>query len=161
MTTWPGPTIAGYTTFLRDYVQVPVEALPVDSPWIAVSFQVAIEIVYRPLRKFAPAVYEQAVYNLATSNLFNYAQDVAGAPTLDVNGKQLPYFAAFRAKWNIYGFVSGVVQSTADVTTSTSLLVPDFMKGLTLANLQLLKDPYGLRYLQLVQSLGGLWGLSG
>ena len=68
------------------------------------------------------------------------------------------YFAYFRQQWGLLSFVSGVVQSTSDQGTSESLLVPDFMSQLTLANLRNLKDPYGQTYLQIMQSMGGYWG---
>ena len=50
--------------------------------------------------------------------------------------------------------------SASDEGTSTALLNPEFMKTLTLQNLQALKDPYGRTYLQFAQSFGPVWGLT-
>jgi len=38
--------------------------------------------------------------------------------------------------------------------------VPDFFKDLSLADLQMLQDPWGRRYLMIAQQFGSLWGLS-
>jgi hypothetical protein len=40
------------------------------------------------------------------------------------------------------------------------MATPDFVKTLTLANLQQLKTPWGRQYLAYAQSAGPLWGLS-
>jgi hypothetical protein len=36
--------------------------------------------------------------------------------------------------------------------------VPDFFKDLSLADLQMLQDPWGRRYLMIAQQFGSLWG---
>jgi hypothetical protein len=56
--------------------------------------------------------------------------------------------------------VAGVIGSSADETTSESLVVPEAMKNLTLQNLQNLKTPYGRQYLYFAQAFGTNWGLS-
>lgn len=145
-----GPTAAGFLTFVRDGMGIPESALPDDSIWLGYAYNVALELVNLDLACVAPTVYTLAVYNLAGSNLINFAQDVPPST----------FFADLRAQWNINSFVSGVVSSVSDVSTSTSLVVPDFFKDLSLADLQYLKDPYGRQYLIFAQRYGSLWGLS-
>ncbi|HBK2804405.1 TPA: hypothetical protein HHH48_005056, partial [Escherichia coli] len=47
-----------------------------------------------------------------------------------------------------------------DNSTSAQRLVPDFFKDLSLADLQMLQDPWGRRYLMFAQQFGSLWGLT-
>ena len=55
---------------------------------------------------------------------------------------------------------SGVITGAGDNSTSAQRLVPDFFKDLSLADLQMLQDPWGRRYLMIAQQFGSLWGLS-
>jgi hypothetical protein len=99
----------------------------------------------------SPILYVQAVYNLATDILFNIAQDTA----------QSTYFTDARTKWNIYGFVAGVVNTASDNGTGDSLVVPDSLSQLTLADLQNLKTPWGRAYLAIAQKWGpDLFGIT-
>jgi len=91
-----------------------------------------------------------AVYLLGTSFLLNWCPDQAGQT----------FFAAARTEMKLTSFTPGVVNSAADQGTSDSLLSPDFMKGLTIGQLQALKDPYGRQWLSMQQEFGTLWGLS-
>lgn len=70
------------------------------------------------------------------------------------------YFATLRRQFNLTGFVSGVISASNDESTGQSILNPDFMKGLTLGNLQNLKTPYGRQYLAFAQDYGQIWGVS-
>jgi hypothetical protein len=70
------------------------------------------------------------------------------------------YFAAARDDMDLTGFVGGTIQSSADQSTSESLLTPEFLSGLTLQQLQALKDPYGRAWLGAQQDLGNVWGIS-
>lgn len=140
--------------------------LPDSSVWFTYAYNVAIALVNQALANVVVdptsgmTIYGLAVYNLAGSNLLNFAQDLPGAAIIPGSDPQQPFFAYTRAKWNMTSFVSGVVQSTSDEGTSMSLVVPEQLKELTLANLQNLKDPYGRVYLQFAQDYGTLWGLS-
>nr|HEK8282419.1 hypothetical protein [Escherichia coli] len=53
-----------------------------------------------------------------------------------------------------------VITGAGDNSTSAQRLVPDFFKDLSLADLQMLQDPWGRRYLMIAQQFGSLWGLS-
>lgn len=121
-----------------------------------------MDVVNLQLQLASSHIYEFAVYNLAASNVINYAQDQPNAPIYAQSppGVDLPFFAYIRKNWEIFGPVGGVIQSSSDVSTSESMVIPDWAKDLTLADLQLRKDPYGRQYLALAQKYGTLWGIS-
>lgn len=154
------PTLAGFQAFIANVMQVPPTALPSSSPVIAMALAVAMELVNHQILRASPLMYQLAVYNLAGSNLINYAEDVPDAPPVPNSDPQLPYFAHLRQEWNINGFVAGVVQFASDVSTSQQLVVQEAAKMFTLSDLQNLKDPYGRRYLDIAQKVGTDWGLS-
>ncbi len=71
------------------------------------------------------------------------------------------FFSAARSKLKMDQFTPGMVASTSDVSTSVGLDNPDFMKGLTLENLQLMRTAYGRAYMSIAQKYGpSVWGLS-
>jgi hypothetical protein len=71
------------------------------------------------------------------------------------------FFQRARVAFKINQFTPGVVGSASDVSTSVGIDNPDFMKGLTLLDLQLMKTPQGLAYLRIAQQYGStIWGLS-
>lgn len=162
------PTLAGFQAFIANVMAIKPVDLPPTSPVIPMAFAVALAIVNTALQAVSiptmdgagvalavpgsvGTIYDLAVYNLAGSNLLNYAQDQPGRR----------YFARLRKKLNITGFVSGVVQSSGNEASNVSLVVQEAAKNFTLANLQQLKDPYGRRYLELAQSYGPTtWGIS-
>jgi hypothetical protein len=164
--TTSGPTLAGFQTFLQNELQASAKELPPGSGVIPMALAVAMAIVNPALQQMAiPStdaagvalnagnltIYTLAVYNLATSNVINYAQDQQG----------YTFFKRLRKKLNINGFVSGVVQSSSDEGTSVSLVVQEAAKMFTLANLQTLKDPWGRQYLAMAQTFGpATWGMT-
>lgn len=129
---------------------ITIADLPDADPVIEVAYDVAIAIVNRALNRASPLIYTLAVYNLGGDNIINFAQDQSGSR----------YFTDLRDDFKLLSFVPGVVTSTGDQGTSTSLLNPDFMKEFTMANLQNLKTPYGRQYLDFAQDYGTIWGLS-
>lgn len=144
------PNTTDLYTFLTTVAGVPTAALPSGSPYLAWALSYAEEQTLLILYAIGQDYYCFAVYCLATSFLINWCPDQSGQT----------YFATLRATWNLTGFVGGTIQSTADEATSESLLAPDFLKGLTLANLQQLKDPFGRQWLSMQQDLGNVWGIS-
>jgi hypothetical protein len=177
----PQPTLAGFQNFIVQTMGISTTVLPADSPVIPFALAVAMGIVNQQLcavpipsadaagvslNSGGITVYVFAVYNLAGSNLLSFAQDLPGAMIVpgsisDRNPNGLPFFAYSRQQWQINAFVSGVVQSTADESTSTSLVVMDAAKMFVLSDLQNLKNPYGRQYLAFAQSAGPTtWGLS-
>ena len=143
------PTQAGFLLWVRSRMAVPVDALPDDSVFIAYAYDVAIAIA-NPELAAVPPIYMLAVYNLAGDNLVNFAPDVPPST----------YWSDLRTSFATFAFAPGVVTSSSDSGTSTSLLNPEQMKDFTLANLQNLKTPYGRQYLAWAQSYGPLWGLT-
>jgi hypothetical protein len=98
------------------------------------------------------------------NNRFSYplAPQPVGTPTVLPNAAAVvQYFAALRRNFKIGQFVPGMIASTNDSSTGMSLDNPDFMKGLTLYDLQVAKTPWGRAYLAIAQKAGpNLWGLS-
>lgn len=144
------PTLAGFIQFIQNQAQIPSVALPPNDIQITYAFNVAVDLVLYDLAVVSPTIYMLAVYNLGVSNLITWAIDQPGQT----------YFTDLRKDLNINGFVAGVISSSADETTSESLMVPDVMKNLTFMNLQNLKDPFGRAYLGLVGDWGPIWGIS-
>jgi hypothetical protein len=166
------PSLAGFLNFVRTQMGITTAVLPDSSPVIAMALGVALAIANPWFacvgRTLWPgivipgvpqvSIYTLMVYNLAGSNLINYAQDVPDAPP--VKGSELPYFENLRDKWDINGFVSGIIQESHDETTGNSMVVQEAAKNFTLADLQYLKDPYGRQYLAFAQRYGTLWGIN-
>jgi hypothetical protein len=145
------PTEADWlANFVRLNMGITTDYLPNTSPAIDWAYQVAVSIVNPDLALTDGPIYLLAVYNLAASNLINFAQDQPGQV----------YFSALRDKYNINSFVSGIISSSSDQGTSESLVTPKVFEDLTLADLQYLKDPYGRQYLMFAQRAGTLWGIT-
>ena len=149
------PTLTGFSTFIYNVMGISPLLLPTDSPIIAYAFGVSQEIVnpHLPRRSYSGAwsVYALAVFNLGGSNIINFAPDQQGRT----------WFAEQRKAYGVSGFVPGILTGESDAGTASSYMTPDFMKGLTLANLQALKDPWGRAYLSLAQDYGPTaWGIS-
>ncbi len=85
-----------------------------------------------------------------------------GAATMLANAAVVEqFFANARRILKISSFAPGIVASTSDLSTSVGLENPDFMRGLTLEGLQLLKTTYGRAYLSIAQKYGpSIWGLT-
>lgn len=144
------PTLAGFLAFLAAALAPTPAQLPANSTWPATAFNVAMDIVNQALQQASPDIYTLAVYNLATSNMINFTPDQAGQS----------FWANLRTTFGTDSFSAGVVQSTGDQGTNTSLVVQKALENITLADLQLLKDPYGRRYLGFAQKYGSLWGIT-
>lgn len=146
------PTEAEYlNVFLRTSVGITTDALPDDNIAIGISYALAIETVNRYFKAVSPPLYVWAVYNLAAALLFNFALDTPPST----------FFADARTKFNINGFVAGVISSASDNGTSAGTVVPASLSQLTIADLQLLKTPWGREYLSIAQKWGpDLFGLS-
>lgn len=148
---------AGFVAFVQNVVGINSTILPTTSPTYSYAFLVAISIVNQTFSCAFPQIYDLMVYNLGASNILNYGQDLPGAAVYQ-NG--MPYFAFMRQQFGINAFVSGVLQSQADASTSSAVAVPEALKNLTLADLQYLKDPYGRQYLAFAQRYGTMWGMN-
>lgn len=143
------PTQAGFLQWVRTFMGVSTGDLPDDSIFITFAYDLAIATV-NPALAAVPPIYTLAVYNLGADFLVQWCQDIPPST----------YWTDLRASFAIFAFAPGVVTSSSDNGTSTSLLNPEQMKDFTLSNLQNLKTPYGRQYLAWAQSYGPLWGLT-
>ncbi len=143
---------------------ITTDVLPDTSSVLDLAYQSAAAEVLVALSCVPGPIYLQAVYNLASSNLINWAMDLPGAPGIDplhpVSPTNLPYFTFLRKQFNTYGYVSGTIQSASDVSTSDSMVVPLAAETFTLSDLQRAKDPYGRTYLMIAQKWGTYWGIT-
>ena len=145
------PTLAGFTAWVYTAVGIPSAALPTDSVWLEYAFNAAMEIVNITIQIASPSIYTLAVYNLAADNLLNWAQDTPPST----------FFVTTREAMKLTSFVAGVVDGAGDQGTNANILNPDFLKELTMGNLQNLKTPYGRQYLAFAQDYGpSVWGLT-
>lgn len=161
MTTCGRPTIEGFTTFIRDVMGIPTEALPDGSTAIVLAFDVAVEIVNLQIQQVSQLMYNLAVYNLGGDNLINWAPDPSPAYPYPVkNPDGLGYFTFLRKQFGVYDFVGGIVTTASDQGTAGGIMVSETLKNLTLADLAHLKTPYGRAYLGIAQSVGTNWGIS-
>jgi hypothetical protein len=157
----PKPTFAGFVAWFPAITGIPLTVIPADSQWLAWGYGTSINTVNPQIAQVPGPFYLQAVYNLAADWVLNWAPDPdPPVPYPTKNRYNLPYMAFLRKQWNLGGFTPGVVQSTADESTSESLVVPEQLKGLTIDQLGNLKTPYGRAYLGIAQKAGNIWGIS-
>lgn len=146
------PTLSEYTSFLYGaLVGIDQTLLPDTSPAIAMSFQVATDTVNDDIAIGSQTLYTIAVYNLGADRLVNFAVDVAGQT----------YFHDLREKLRLWDPKVGIPSSANDGGTAVGILNPDQLKTLTLDDLQMLKTPWGRRYMGIAQKYGqDIWGLT-
>lgn len=164
------PTQAGYLSFIRNVMGIEVQYLPDNSPAIAITYNVAIMLVNQGIKLFGtcpggdptlPSLYALAVYNLAADRLITWAPDQTGVVFKTVDNQEYGYFAWARKQFNSNGFTPGVIQSTNDLTTGGSFVVPEAFKYFTIRDLQNTKTPYGQAYLEIAMDWGpNDWGIS-
>jgi hypothetical protein len=149
------PTLYGYINWIYAIMGVPTAVLPNTSPYIELSFEMALETVNLYLDIASPLLYTQAVYNLGGDILVNITQD---DPSLASPNNT--YWANLRQSLSINNFIPGMINASNDEDTSAALLVPLGLQNLTLSDLQNLKTPWGRAYLGIAQSVGSMWGLT-
>lgn len=143
------PTLDGFMQWMRGQ-GFSGEVLPGDSIFWSLVYDISLRTVIPELAVAGPQIYTLAVYNLGADMMVNWAPDQPGQT----------YFQDLRKSYGTFAFAPGVVTTAGDQGTSGSLLNPEFMKELSLANLQNMKTPYGRQYLAWAQSFGPLWGLT-
>jgi hypothetical protein len=114
------------------------------SPYVGWAFTVACDITLIPPPCMPPILYVTAVYNYGMHKLLKIGQDQPG---------QL-FFSQQRDAFNLLSFKAGPVASSSDNGTSSTLVTPDFLKGLTMGDLDLLNTPWGREYLDYSQQYG-------
>lgn len=158
----PPISATGYFGFIRNYMGIPTGALPDDSFWIPATYNLSLDTVNIFLSTVPqvgdasyPSQYALAVYNYAADRLINFAQDDPTNPFIFPGSiPPTPYFQFLRDKFKIDAFVSGVVTYAADVTTSSSYQVPDWVRMMSMADMQTLKTPWGRVYMGIAQQYG-------
>lgn len=153
------PSLAGFIAFVRQQMGVSTAVLPDASMYLPWSYYQALSLVNRQIR-IIPIQYLVAVYNLGGATLLNIAQDIPDATPVAGSKPPQAFFAYTRTRLNLNSFVTGIISSTSDEGTSESLVVPDQLKTLTIADLQLAKTPWGQTYLGIAQSVGSDWGIT-
>lgn len=162
------PNFTDYQTFIINVMGITATYLSPTDPAIAGSLYTAISTVNLQIQCISPWLYNQAVYNLAGAFLITYASDIPhvfatnpdGSQQLDANNQPIGYFQNIRTKMDLTGQAPGFLQSTADEGTSASFQVPKAMESLSFGDLQLLKSPWGRRYLSIAQQYGAIGGIS-
>jgi hypothetical protein len=144
------PTLAGFIAWTRDVMGIPTTAIPDNSQGYAYAYQIALDLVPLDFSQASPDIYTLTVYNFGGSQLLQIQPDIVGQT----------WFADARAAYHINSFVAGVIDTSADSSTSQHMLVGKGLQNLSLVDLQLLKDPYGRQALAWMQTLGTLWGLT-
>ncbi len=151
------PNVADYTTWLVGQGFLP-QYLPAGSSWIEYALNQALIIV----NQYGQCIVGGSPNVAYTLAVYNCATHIQVKITPDVNGQT--FFQTMRGPppggFNMLGFVPGVVQASADQGTSSTLVVPEFFKNLTIGDLNFLLTPWGREYLAYAQDFGDLWGLS-
>lgn len=144
------PNLTDFSAWVYAYMQIPVADLPAGSQWLGFAFNQAVALVaYFPT--VAPIEYVLAVYNCAGHLLLKITPDQAGQDL----------FCRARAGFKMLDPQIGIIQSSSDVTTGNSFVVPDAFKNMTIGDLQFYTTPYGREYLAYAQDSGpSIWGLT-
>jgi len=145
------PTIAGFTTFCRNVAGINSTVMPDNDPGFLDAFTFAQAWAPCELICMSGLLYTACVYNMGVSLILSYQPDQAGQT----------FFKDLRAAYKINNFVPGVVSSTADQATSTTLTVGTQLSNLSLLDLQFMADPFGRKAIAICGELGpSAWGLS-
>ena len=175
------PSLARFTQWVYTFMGVPQTALPPDSPFLQMAYDESINLVYRGLklvpnysnpppyidsrvdppvsvqRPKSPSIYAICVYNLGGHILATIAMDDPDAtPPTDPP----TFWADLRAKLKMNEASLGLVTSASDQGTSAGQQIPSQIADMTLMGLDLMKTPWGRRYMQIAGQWGTLWGIS-
>ncbi|QBY43978.1 hypothetical protein QE197_10925 [Arsenophonus nasoniae] len=145
------PTFEGFLDFVRNIMKVPESAISDDDPALKFCYDTALEFIPKYLGlEFLPHIYVTTVYNCAASFLINYAQDTPPDT----------YWSDIRKSLGIGTPSYGITNSAADQGTSGSIVISQALSNLSLADLMLMKDPYGRQVVAILMEMGPLWGLT-
>lgn len=150
----PGtPNLTDFLTFLATSVQIPSAAIPAGSPWPGYALDQAIALALNPPNPPSVVGYSLACYNGGTHILLSITPDT-------------PPQTYFTEQRGTDGFSlilpsTGLVQAAGDQGTSGSVSAPKWVEGLTIADLDMMKTPWGRAFLAWNQSYGpSVWGVS-
>ncbi|MHB8914742.1 MAG: hypothetical protein ACYC4K_02895 [Thiobacillus sp.] len=137
------PNAADFYTFVTNQ-GVPTADLPSTSEYLTWALAYGQNIALLPPPLMPAIVYVMAVYNLGMHQLIKVAQDIPN----------YTFFTNARTQFGILSFMAGPIVASGDGQTSETLLSADWMKGMTLSALDLLKTPFGRSYLEYAQAYG-------
>ena len=143
------PNLADFLTFVQDQ-GFTAAYLTADSAYLGYSLNYALAVALTAPSDLGAGIpgyatpYVMACYNLGIHQLVKIAPDQTGQTT----------FSDARAKYNLLQFQAGPVIASSDQATSQTLAEPEFLKGLTISALDLLKTPWGRFYLDYAQQYG-------
>jgi hypothetical protein len=145
-----GPTYDGFVAWVNAMMAIPTDYVP-DDATLQAAYDEALNLTYYalacvPSQPDSPTIYALAVYNLGGAILLEIAQ---GA-----------YWDDLRNRYGLGSMTWGIPTGAADQGTSTTLMVPWQLQGMTLMDLQLAKSPWGRRYLMFAGQWGAIWGLT-
>lgn len=147
----PKPTFEGFVGFVRNVMKVPASVMPDDDPTLMYCYKAALELVPADSGLYLlPMIYTSTVYNCGGSLLINYAEDVPPST----------YWEDMRETFEIGGAITGLMTSASDQGTSGTTVISDALSNLSLADLMMMKDPYGRKVIAVLMELGPLWGLT-
>ncbi|MDE3023847.1 MAG: hypothetical protein KGI54_18680 [Pseudomonadota bacterium] len=136
------PNLADFITFCQNQ-GVTVTILPTSSDYYQWSLTYAEDIALY-ITEIPSILYVLAVYNLGMHRLVSITPDQAGQT----------FFTDQRASYKLLSLTPGVIESSADQSTSNSFAVPDGLKNLTLSALDMIKTPWGRYYIGYAQQYG-------
>ena len=144
------PTLAGFVTFCRDVAGITTTVMPDDDPGFDRGFTIAQSMIPLQLNCIDPVIFTDCTYCWGVSVILQFQGDQSGET----------YFADMRSAYGVNNLVPGVISSTADEATSTSLTVGKSLSNMSLTDLQRVKDPFGRQAIAYLMELGTSWGLS-
>ena len=107
------PTLAGFLTFCRTVVGIPIAAMPDADPGFATALAFAQEWIPDQIATYSPTLSTSAVYNWAASSIIQFQPDITGQV----------YFQGLRKSFGVTNFVPGVITTASNEATSDSVTV--------------------------------------
>ena len=123
---------------------VPTADLPSPYTYAQWALSYAENVALSTPSDLPSIVYVIAVYNLAFHQLLKISPDQTNQT----------FFTDSRKTYNLLSFVTGPIASTNDVTTGNAMVVPEWMKNMTLQANDCIRTVWGLAYLDYAQCYG-------
>ena len=142
---WTDPTTPNAADFLSFVLEqgVPGADLPANSPYPGLVMNMALARVVGADTS-DPIEYVLAVYNLGMHLLCKMSQDQVGQT----------FFSDTRKAMKLTSFRAGLVLASGDGPTSETFDVPDWVKRMSLRDLDLINSPWGREYMGYMQMYG-------
>lgn len=143
------PNLTDFTTYVQDQGAT-TTYLPVPSDYLDYALNYALSVAIGSEVGFVSGLsgyanpYVMAVYNLGMHQLLKI--------TPDQNGQT--WFADQRTAYKLLQFQAGPVVASSDQSTAQTLAEPEFLKNLSMRDLDLIKTPWGRWYLEYAQQYG-------